>query len=677
MITRRFRENLLYLRRVAYYALIRFRPDAHRLALISCSEYFDATYYLRDNLDVSDAGVDAAIHYLDFGAAEGRNPSLRFNTKYYSAQNPAALKKGENPLIHFLRHGRKAGWLAQKPYTFRRKHRSRELRLAPNAIVASRPPARPSVAPSQSSIAVYTAIVASYDKLRALRHRPSGCDFFVFSDEPVEVKGWTWLPLTYFDKDPTRMARFVKLHPHLYFGDYSHSIWLDGNIGIRGDARDLVAALERDTFIGGFAHPLRDCIYDEAVSCIELGKDEEAPVVRQMEGYRAQGFDEARGLWETGVLVRRHNDPACIRLMSRWWREIQTTSRRDQLSFPVVSQEQSVSIAVLGQAGSSVGDHPGFRLYSHAARSRSLRAPILLLPGRQPQAEAGNESALTIGICVHNALEHVTACLQSVVRARTNRDPIVIVDDASDEPTQHYLQDFAARHPGVRLIRSDANAGYTVSANLVLRSATTEWVTLLNSDTVVGGSALQKVRRAGRQYPRLAAVGPLSNAATWQSIPDLVGPDGRFAMNALPAGATPDDMDRLCETVAGGVVLFAPFVNGFCLTLRRSALDEVGVLDEESFPRGYGEEDDLCLRLADAGYVCGIAADAYVYHAKSASFSAPTRDLLVIEGRQSLNRKHSAERLAAASDTMRRNPALQSLRQAIGHALQRAPSSRS
>ena len=55
-------------------------------------------------------------------------------------------------------------------------------------------------------------------------------------------------------------------------------------------------------------------------------------------------------------------------------------------------------------------------------------------------------------------------------------------------------------------------------------------------------------------------------------------------------------------------------------------------MDEENFPIGYGEENDYCIRAADAGFTLAIADDAYVFHAKSKSFGHSRRKELSKQG---------------------------------------------
>ena len=74
--------------------------------LVRRSDFFDPSFYLRQYQDVAAASADPVVHYLLFGASEGRDPSLRFDTTYYLERNPDVRAGGVNPLVHFLLYGK-------------------------------------------------------------------------------------------------------------------------------------------------------------------------------------------------------------------------------------------------------------------------------------------------------------------------------------------------------------------------------------------------------------------------------------------------------------------------------------------------------------------------------------------------------------------------------------------
>ena len=84
-------------------------PSARRRRRLRESPLFDADWYLLKNPDIAKSGMSPEVHYLTFGAAEGRNPHPLFNTEMYLERNPDVEDAGLNPLEHFLVAGGKEG----------------------------------------------------------------------------------------------------------------------------------------------------------------------------------------------------------------------------------------------------------------------------------------------------------------------------------------------------------------------------------------------------------------------------------------------------------------------------------------------------------------------------------------------------------------------------------------
>ena len=77
--------------------------------VIAGSGLFDASFYLMNNPDVRETGLDPIAHFCRHGVAEGRNPNLYFDIAWYTAQHGAARQSGENPLCHYYLSGEAAG----------------------------------------------------------------------------------------------------------------------------------------------------------------------------------------------------------------------------------------------------------------------------------------------------------------------------------------------------------------------------------------------------------------------------------------------------------------------------------------------------------------------------------------------------------------------------------------
>src|SRR5439155_635 len=132
--------------------------------------------------------------------------------------------------------------------------------------------------------------------------------------------------------------------------------------------------------------------------------------------------------------------------------------------------------------------------------------------------------------------------------------------------------------------------------------------------------------RHGSRNPEIGIIGPLSNAASWQSVPSVRAEDD-WAINNPPSGTTPQEMADIVARAAVGAREM-PFLNGFCYMIRRAVINRIGLFDELTFGAGYGEENDYSIRARQAGYKLVVATDAYVYHAHSKSYSYERRHIL-------------------------------------------------
>lgn len=262
-----------------------------------------------------------------------------------------------------------------------------------------------------------------------------------------------------------------------------------------------------------------------------------------------------------------------------------------------------------------------------------------------------HKEPIDVIVCVHNALEDVRRCLDSVLANTTQPYQIILVDDGSDAGTEDYLKEFKDNHTDTILIRNDIAKGYTLAANIGMRAATNPFLVLLNSDTVTTPGWLDRLYRAMQLDDLIAVVGPLANTASWQSIPRL-SDNGDWANNPLPEGVSVGTMGDLVAKYSGYLFPEVPLLNGFCLMIRQAALEKVGYFDEETFGQGYGEEDDFNLRVGYAGLKKVIADDTYIFHAQSKSYSSEKRMRLSGISGEKLKKKHGLSTIESAVSTM-------------------------
>jgi glycosyltransferase involved in cell wall biosynthesis len=222
---------------------------------------------------------------------------------------------------------------------------------------------------------------------------------------------------------------------------------------------------------------------------------------------------------------------------------------------------------------------------------------------------------------VYRGLEETRACLESVL-ADPGRLPgrVIVVDDRSPEPALSAYLDGLAAAGRITLVRNARNLGFVRSVNAGMAAAGRSDVVLLNSDTEVAAGWLARLAAHAHAGARVASVSPLSNNATiCGHVSDAGGP----VAFGLAAGA----VDAAARAVNAGRFVEAPTTVGFCMYIRRDALDAVGEFDAAAFGMGYGEENDFCCRATALGWRHRIACDTYVYHKGSVSFGARAKAL--------------------------------------------------
>lgn len=174
---------------------------------------------------------------------------------------------------------------------------------------------------------VYTVITGGYDKLRK-HFDVDGYDFICFTDnENLKSDFWEirYIPDELKELSDSKKNRCIKILPHKYLPEYDFSIYIDGNIDIKGDINEYVRnnCTPDNGYIFIGKHPYgRNCIYDEAIALVDLKKDKKETMFEQVEGYKKEGFPKNYGLTQNSIIFRYHNNSECIKLMECWWNEV-------------------------------------------------------------------------------------------------------------------------------------------------------------------------------------------------------------------------------------------------------------------------------------------------------------------------------------------------------------------
>lgn len=233
------------------------------------------------------------------------------------------------------------------------------------------------------------------------------------------------------------------------------------------------------------------------------------------------------------------------------------------------------------------------------------------------QPNIHSPEAISVLVPVYRDLGATRRCLTSVLNS--NLPPtasVTVINDRSPEPElSAYCRNLAVT-AGWRLIENNENLGFVKSANSGFALEPEADILLLNSDTVVSGDWLQRLRSCAYKSTSIGTVTPFSNNGTICSYP--VSP----IENPLPNTWTAAELDEVFRSANSGAYFEIPTAVGFCMYIKRSCLDETGAFDESHFGHGYGEECDFSMRASAVGWKHVIAADVFVYHEGAASFGS-------------------------------------------------------
>jgi GT2 family glycosyltransferase len=229
---------------------------------------------------------------------------------------------------------------------------------------------------------------------------------------------------------------------------------------------------------------------------------------------------------------------------------------------------------------------------------------------------------LTIVIVSYRCRELLRDCLRSLeIDDVTSYAKVVVVDNDSADGTDDLV---AASFPWVQYHQTGANLGFAKANNLALAAVSTEYVLLLNPDTVVPPLALQRCLTEVRARPEVGVLGcklvmadgRLDHACkrSFPNVTDSVLYFLRLDRIAFRLGRRGGyTSHHLGDDTAGEV----DAVNGAFMLVRTSAMAKVGLLDEDFWM--YGEDIDWCLRFWQAGWKIYYWPGAVVVHLKGGS----------------------------------------------------------
>lgn len=223
-------------------------------------------------------------------------------------------------------------------------------------------------------------------------------------------------------------------------------------------------------------------------------------------------------------------------------------------------------------------------------------------------------SFVDVIVPIYNAPVLLRACLDALVDRLPLYARLHLIDDASPDPqvAQVLASHVLTSRRAVSVRRNAENLGFVGTVNAAMARCDGD-VVLLNTDTVVTHGWLDRMVACAGSDPRIATITPFSNNAEICSLPAFC------QSNSVPAD--PERYARAAYAAGPPTYPDLPTGVGFCMFIRRAALNALGMFDAETFGRGYGEENDWCMRATGHGWRHVLCDDAYVVHVGGASFA--------------------------------------------------------
>lgn len=520
---------------------------------------FDTNFYLEKNPDLTTSGRNPLLHFAFPGAKEGRNPHPLFDIKYYTFQNPELSESGINPLIHFIHSG------AQER---RNPHPLFDMRYYLQT--------NPEVSQDGQNPLLHFLCRGALERRNP--HPLFDCDFYL-TQYPDAAAG-NMNPLVYFllkgwkkfhNPNPLFDTRFYIEHSSVFFRD----------------GEDPLSHFIREGAISGrYPNPFFDCSY-----YLERYWDVRAAGLNPLEHFLAIGAKELR-------------DPS-PRFCSEHYLS----------QYPDVAKSGMNPLAHFLLFGIKEGRNPVAARRVRVPLEKEERNQLLPVSIRSVKQPSVANSPVSVIIPVFRGYLSTRSCIESVLKAN-NASPyqLVIINDCT--PDQHIAEYLKALEdiPSVRVIYNSRNLGFVGSVNKGMSIHPGSDVVLLNSDTIVPHFWVDRLAAHAYWEERIGTVTPFSNNGTICSYPTIRG----FAH--FPPDESLATFDQAFREANQGRSVEIPTAVGFCMYIRRFCLDQVGLFDETTFGKGYGEENDFCLRATKQGWKHLLAADVFVYHEGEVSF---------------------------------------------------------
>lgn len=242
---------------------------------------------------------------------------------------------------------------------------------------------------------------------------------------------------------------------------------------------------------------------------------------------------------------------------------------------------------------------------------------------------------IDIIIPVYNGFDYLEQLFASIIKNTDLPYNLIVVDDkSSDERVLVLLKQYKDKIGSkMQLHCNKENLGFVKTVNFAINNSKNDLV-ILNTDVVVPKDWASRLLYPIFNNNKVASVTPFSNAATIFSFPlQWIDNDIKYNVN---------DVDKIFKKVFckdKDFYLDFPTGVGFCMAISKKAIKKIGLLDE-TFGKGYGEENDWCMKAKKAGMINTVAYNLFVYHKHGGSFHSEEKRKLIFNNSKIINERY-------------------------------------
>lgn len=241
-------------------------------------------------------------------------------------------------------------------------------------------------------------------------------------------------------------------------------------------------------------------------------------------------------------------------------------------------------------------------------------------------------NCVDIIIPVYNGYEYLEKLFEGIEKTKSKYRVFIINDNSPDERVRSFLINYSNEHNDVIYIENEDNLGFVKSVNKAIALSTND-VAIVNTDVILPEYWLERLMFPIEYIKSVASTTPFTNSGTICSFPVFC------ENNDIFLNKTVDEIDNMFSTI---VPMYnrMPTGVGFCMGMKRSVINKIGLFDEDSFGKGYCEENDWCQRVIERGYSNVMVENLFVWHKHGGSFLSEDKIRYIERNHKLLIQKH-------------------------------------